>query len=533
MPYRSVGLPRVLGATLVFGVLVVACSAGTKGFPGDEAPLAGAGGETSGSAGTGTGGSAGKPIGKGGSGAGGSTLIEPGGAGAGGGTTVINACASPCGAEELCDIDHLGYDDNCNGTVDENCPCTHGQVHWCFRGDPSFRYAGSCKDGTERCNELSTFNECEGGKHANAADSCQIAAADGCKDISAAPFSQVSLANGTTGFSSDADAGSETYSLACPSGVSTCPEVSGVGAAAKFQPLQSGQYRVTYTKTVNGAAQSCNYSVYVGAGGLRIELGWDNAGKEVPGGGSTLKGPDLDLHVHRPGTTTPWGNANGNTDDCFYETCRAENYEKSGSAKPGPAWFSDDPAAAGAHNWTKKPAYKDNLCYFAPKGNGGVWGALDKGCHSPRLDLDNFGCDASEKNTGEAEFCAPENVNFDEVPTGTWIRVGVEYHGTCAPTLPTHPVIRIYCAGGQVAELGSHLAGGAVEAAGFAAPVTFSKADCGATFWLAADVFVTQNECSIECVVQPIYAAGGEKKPYFLPISEAQKKFGPPYPPTP
>jgi hypothetical protein len=529
-PFR---FTRVFTGSFVASLFFVACSASNNGFPGD-----GAGGEggsgvgTSGASSGGTAGKAGSSTNGGSSAATGGTGGTNGGSGTGGtggtidtggsgGTGVpMNACASPCGPAELCDLDHLGFDDNCDGQVDETCPCQPGQTHSCFKGDPSFRDTASCKDGTERCTEVGTFGPCLGGKHATADENCQIALVDGCKDINAAPFSKVSLANGTSGFSNDADAGSESYAIECPAAVSPCPAVSGTGTSASFQPLQSGQYHVTYTKTVGGAAASCKYSVYVGAGGLRIELGWDSAGKEAPTATSTLKGPDLDLHVHRPGTTTPWGTS----DDCNYTNCRADNYNPEGGAKPGASWFTDDPNAAPPRNWTKKPAYKDNLCYSAPKGTGGQWAVIDKGCHNPRLDLDNFGCEATTTDPGDPGFCAPENINFDEVPTGSWIRVGVEYHGTCAPTLATRPTVRIYCAGGQVAEIGS---------VGFDAPVTFTKADCENTFWLAADVFVTQNECSIQCVVQPVYADAAKTKPAFITIDESRKSFGPAYPPNP
>jgi hypothetical protein len=43
-----------------------------------------------------------------------------------------NPCGSKCGPTELCDPDHVGLDDNCNGTVDEGCSCQPGAVHPCF-----------------------------------------------------------------------------------------------------------------------------------------------------------------------------------------------------------------------------------------------------------------------------------------------------------------------------------------------------------------------------------------------------------------
>ena len=44
----------------------------------------------------------------------------------------------------------------------------------------------------------------------------------------------MNLANGTNGFSTNADSGSETYAIECPASVSPCPSVSGTGASAGF-----------------------------------------------------------------------------------------------------------------------------------------------------------------------------------------------------------------------------------------------------------------------------------------------------------
>ena len=193
------------------------------------------------------------------------------GGGAGGGIHILpdagdagdaDACDSQCGPTELCDPAHLGLDDNCNGEVDEGCPCNPGKLHWCFEGDPKYHGAPGCFDGTEACTELGTWGPCVGGVHASPPDDCYQNSTASCHAIHAAPFATVDLATGTGSFSANAVAGSASYAVACPSGVSQCPAVT---LPSSFQPLQSGEYTVTYTKSVAGdpAPLSCTFPLFV------------------------------------------------------------------------------------------------------------------------------------------------------------------------------------------------------------------------------------------------------------------------------
>jgi hypothetical protein len=50
--------------------------------------------------------------------------------------------------QELCGN---GIDDNCNGNVDEGCPCTLVAVQSCFSGTPAQRHVGGCTDGWQTC----------------------------------------------------------------------------------------------------------------------------------------------------------------------------------------------------------------------------------------------------------------------------------------------------------------------------------------------------------------------------------------------
>src|SRR5262249_37477245 len=77
----------------------------------------------------------------------------------------MNPCGSGCGPTELCDVDHLGLDDDCDNLVDEDCNCTAGQAHACFKGDPSYHNTAGRYDGTEKCDENGNWGPCIGGVH--------------------------------------------------------------------------------------------------------------------------------------------------------------------------------------------------------------------------------------------------------------------------------------------------------------------------------------------------------------------------------
>ena len=551
----------VLLAALCLVPVVDACSAAGTSSDGGADGASGTGGSTAGATGGGSGGasqagSAGKgtsggggaaqggegggeaggaggdPFGGGGAagdGAQGGTNV--GGSGTGGTKPLCGAVATTCGGTELCDVDHLGLDDNCDGNVDEGCTCVPGTSHWCFRGDPTLRGTGTCRDGFMRCDETGHWSICGGGKQGVGPDSC-VGGASTCKDLEAVPFATVQLSKGTSGFATNADPGSEKYQVTCPAGVQTCPAVvSPTNNAASFQPLQSGEYEVTYSKSVGGLAESCTYKVYVAGEGLRVELAWDNVGVE----GSTptsAKGPDLDLHVHKPGATTPWVFTGGG-DDCYFGNCTIDSYDDQtgpGDPAPGPSWFSD---TAAPHNWTLYPDPAKNSCYFAPRGTGDAWKAQKKGCHNPRLDLDNHSCDAAQKDPSHPAFCAPENVNFDELPDGAWIRVAVHYFGECTKTLPTHPSLTLHCNGAPIAQLGSVREGGQLKPSGYNSVVTFQPTDCQKAVWIAADVHVKKATCGYTCTAVPIYADKAKKTPLITTKDVATMAFGPAYPPAP
>jgi hypothetical protein len=424
----------------------------------------------------------------------------------------MNPCGTECGPLELCDADHLGLDDDCDGEVDEVCSCTTGQAHACFKGDPSYRAAEGCFPGTERCDESGDWGPCLGGVHAT--ELCYANSAAGCHPIQAAPFADVNLKDGTGSFSGDAVAGTERWEVTCPAGVDPCPAVDGTSPPDDFKPLQSGEYTVRYTKGVaGGTTQTCEYPLFVGAPGLRVELEWEH----------TLGSVDLDLHLHKPNNTQPW-TISGSDVDCGYGNCTINSFSASSAIN----WFSDSATPPDPVNWYLDPVDSNNTCFFSPRGAGARWRANGRGCHSPRLDIDNITCNPSSTNPDDGNFCAPENINIDYPPSDQWMRVGVHYFSG-SPSGDIHPRVKIFCNGALGGELGS---------AGFydpERPVAFAPSDSGTRAWLVADVIFSEaTECSsATCIVQPLYENAATKTPLLTTRSFIESNFGPAYPPAP
>lgn len=458
-------------------------------------------------------------------GGGGGLIIDPDGGMDAQPDVPMNPCGTECGPKELCDTDHLGLDDNCNGQVDEGCPCNSGQAHACFKGDPSYRDAPGCFDGTEKCTELGTWSDCIGGAHAT--DNCYANDQTACHAIKSVPFADVHLKDGTGTFGTNAVPGSETWTVACPAGVNPCPSVSSPDV---YKALQSGEYTVTYTKQVAGDPnpQSCTYPLLVGARGLRVELDWEHdLGSD---------GVDLDLYVHKPMSTKPWSVASANPDNCMWSNCKVDDFEPPPYSS-APSWFPDvqqnpdDPV-----NWFLDPVNERNSCYFAPQGVGDDWAAVGLGCHNPRLDLDNITCDPGVLDVNDGDFCAPENINVDFPPKDQWTRVGVHYYSAHGLPYDVHPTVKIFCDGALAAELGPQ---GYYK--GSTSKVTFMPTDAPSSnddanrFWVVADVlFPKPNQCNVQtCVVRPIFGDDALESPLFMTKTTANASFGPPYAPIP
>ncbi len=428
----------------------------------------------------------------------------------------IDPCrAGPCGLEERCGQAEgdgglgsgNGLDDNCNGQVDEGCPCRPGEMRACFPGAPDRRGVGACRDGTMRCTELGAWvgNECRGATPARAEtcdgrdEDCDGSIDDGltgCANTLRCPPSagvaplQVFTLDGRT---IDASARSYRWEVACPEGVDPCPApASATDAVLRLMPVRAGLYTVTLTlERAGGRSDTCRFPLYVQGRGLRVELDWDRKG------GVNSDGVDLDLHVAPMDRTIASSYRWFTTGDCYFATCKA----------PGGVvrWSTSaaDPRFA--------PASSAEACQNAPPPFGDLWRASGR-CWNPRLDTDDITCDPAVRDPTDPAFCFPENAAIDDPPDDVTFRLMVNFyrdHGTCsnadARDDAVHPVLAIHCGGVARAAVGSVDDG----------IVTMRCADNPAIgsvnwSWLAADVRVVTNACGLrDCRVTPLRDQGG------------------------
>jgi len=260
------------------------------------------------------------------------------------------------------------------------------------------------------------------------------------------------------------------WSIDCPDSVPAelCPSLSNPSAQSPTIYLTaSGAYRVSVTVvTADGSEASCSWTVYVRGGGLRVELNWDTML-------DTAGGTDVDLHLHRWTSNTAESNF-FTDDDCYWSNCQPD----------------DDLSWAGHAD---SPL---SNCQDAPHGGGADWRTRGT-CRNPRLDVDTNGtdgaCDGDVTDPNSDAFCAPENINVDELVIGMPYRILVNYYS--AAVSQTYPTVNIYC-------------GGAFRGAYGVDPlVTLRNGDGYGEEndnWYVADVVFFQGDCGLDCYIYPL-----------------------------
>ena len=302
-----------------------------------------------------------------------------------------------------------------------------------------------------------------------------------------------------------------------------CPSVGGANPADDFKPLQSGEYTVTYSK--RSPASRTRRPAPIRSSSAPRACASSCSGSTPP----PTAGVDLDLHVHQPNNTQPWGISPGAAGLHLVEL-RLSDFSPPAGRLPQVVLLRPGVVPPTPVDWYLDPVLEKNTCYFAPRGVGQDWQSLGMGCHNPRLDLDNITCDANVTDPNDGEFCAPENVNIDFPPNDQWIRIGVHYYSSHGLNYDVHPIIKIFCDGALAGELGS--AGYYVPET----PVTFAPFDgdgLSNRFWVVADVAFKHDECTKQCIVKPIYSDKAGKTPFFTNADAAVATFAPAYPPLP
>jgi hypothetical protein len=452
-----------------------------------------------------------------------------------------NAGCGPPGYEICGD----GLDNDCNGKVDDGCPCHPGDVQRCFLGPPGKRGVGGCTDGTQTCigsSEFGGWDDCIGsiGPQSEVCDGLDNDC-NGCADdqlccggggilcpapndpriAPVAPF-QTKMYTGSQFFVGNA----VTWTWTVEGG--PCDKLF---ASADFTPQMmpppqsfklmggntanpsiyfslSGDYTVTLTVVDDkGRTYTCKWVQRVVAPGVRFELCWDHQGTGAQGGG------DLDLHVHRSGTTTGWFTAPGtvnigkckgasnmcnrgatcisgncilpvvNGDDCHYPNCTALAHFTTNPPNP----YAPTPAA----NWTYTNSTPDTNCTGSKYGTN--WDTLMY-CANPRLDLDNV-----------TDIGAPENTNIDNPNNADSFRAMVHYYGqdfgTSSASVTEHPIVNVYCGGTLKATYGQK----PNQIAGFTTGSGYAKGQ----IWRVADVKAqVAAGVTVGCTVTPLHPKG-------------------------
>jgi Putative metal-binding motif len=343
----------------------------------------------------------------------------------------------------LCD----GLDNNCNGTVDEGCPCELGSVRPCFVGPPGRAHTGACGMGVQTCEPAAEFgalgkcvgatapspeicdgldNDCNG--CSDDIDACvpvlKCPAAGDPRIPRGVPFGTIQL--DASAFYGASDVASVHWSIEG----SPCDKlflgIPGSSASASNGQLSfvlqgenqvrasvrftlSGTYPVNVRMTLkNGEEIGCTFPVQVAGPGLRVELCWDKTGPTAAG--NPL---DLDLHLARRGSTAQLSSAQ----DFFYDTF-SPPFDPAGGGLWGHA---NTPNASGC--LTGDPSLD---LIHSLRGN----------CLNPRLDADN---------QDRTDRYVAENINLDNPRAGEQFQIAVQHTSDAA--MQTRARVNVYCAG--------------------------------------------------------------------------------------
>lgn len=128
------------------------------------------------------------------------------------------------------------------------------------------------------------------------------------------------------------------------------------------------------------------------------------------------------------------------------------------------------------------------------------WGSQTKGaCSNPRLDIDANGgsdCNPTQTNPNSSNFCGPENINIDAPADGAKFAVGVKYFAG-SDASRTH--VNVYCNGERVVSTGYN----PVTANDFP-KLTTSGGNTSGDLWKVATITASVTAAGLACKVDPV-----------------------------
>lgn len=169
-----------------------------------------------------------------------------------------------------------------------------------------------------------------------------------------------------------------------------------------------------------------------------------------------------------------WGNTC--TDRGWSGVCQGQDcYYSNCKGSDSPKWYSANPDTAVCQGWGSKTT--------------GV-------CNNPRLDRDLITCSVSQKDPNASDFCGPENINVDAPANGSKYAVAVKYFSGSAPSR-TH--VNVYCNGQRVLSTGYN----PVTGNEFPKLVTSGGNSTG-DMWKVAMISASVTSTGLDCDVDPV-----------------------------
>ena len=128
------------------------------------------------------------------------------------------------------------------------------------------------------------------------------------------------------------------------------------------------------------------------------------------------------------------------------------------------------------------------------------WGSRRTGsCNNPRLDQDNVTCSTTQTDPLASNFCAPENTNIDNPRPGEMFAIGVHYYGRGTNA---RPHVNVYCNGERKLAFGYDPT--TTPPSMFPVLKNKTSSTTGGDFWSVARVTWLGDDDPEVCKIEPV-----------------------------